>query len=74
MKRDCRSPLWKASPKQIHASSAPRRQSPSRKPPKSDERKSVNVRATVTCWRCNEPGHVAKHCRKQLKETRRGNP
>lgn len=73
MKRDCRS-LWKDSPKQNYAISAPRRQPFSRKPPETDERKSVNVRATVTCWRCNEPRHVAKQCRKQLKETRRGNP
>ena len=73
MKRDCRS-LWKDSPKQNYARSALRRQPTSRKPPESDERKSVNVKTAVTCWRCNKPGHVEKQCRKQLTETQRGNP
>ncbi|GFG31179.1 hypothetical protein Cfor_00581 [Coptotermes formosanus] len=72
-KRDCRSPRRDDSSKPKYASSPPRRQPPCSKSPESDERKNVNVRANVTCWRCNTPGHVAKHCRKQLRANRKGN-
>jgi hypothetical protein len=74
MKRDCRSPHRDASSKPKYASSAPRRQTPSSKSPESDERKNVNVRANVTCWRCNTPGNVAKYCINQLRANRKGNP
>ena len=73
MKRDCRFLLGKTASQQNYANSAPRQQPPSYKPLESDERKGADVRATLTCWRCHSPGHIAKHCGKRPRALRTEN-